>query len=113
MNFTEYFDWKILMFVAVVTSLFTEATKTFTPDWLKGKLALPIIAMVVTVLRIPFETANFMEWQTLGLNLIVTMSFAILFYTYLGEWTVTKLFGWLKSRLIQIFKAKDSDAGTN
>lgn len=99
MNFTEYFDWKILMFVAVVTSLITEAVKTFTPYWLKGKLALPLTALIVTVLRIPFETANFAEWQTLGLNLIFTMSFAILFYTYLGEWTVTKLFGYIKSKL--------------
>ena len=99
MNFTEYFDWKILLFVAVVTSVVVEGLKTWTPEFIGGKFLLPVVAFAVTILRIPFEHSGFAEWQTFLLNILFTMSFSVLFYTYLGEWTVSKLFAFIKTKL--------------
>jgi Kef-type K+ transport system membrane component KefB len=47
-------------------------------------------------LSVQFEGGSVFEWQTLILRLLSAMAFAILFYNYIGQWFLDKLFEWIK-----------------
>lgn len=107
MDFKELLDWKTLLFVSVVTSVVVEFVKTFTPEWIKGKAILPVIALIITMSRMGSQPKTYEEWQSFVVLVAFTMSFAGLFYNYLGEWTVVKLFAYVKESINKIFGKKD------
>ena len=71
------------------------------------------MSLLVTFIKLPFvpiQTIN--DVQVLLFTLLVNMSFAVLFYTYLGHWTIDKLFEKLKGKVESDLNNKvKSDAG--
>jgi len=95
----QLFDWKVLLSVALITSFVTEAINQITPKTVPSKLILPMIAFVITLLRLPLEFKALSDWQNFMLNVISTIAFAILFYEYLGKYSVQAIFNLLKRKV--------------
>ena len=93
------FDWQTLLIVAIISSFVVEAFNLITPKWLTSKSIIFVVSLVVTLLRLPFQFETLGDYQHFGITLLFTMAFAILFYTYLGKWTVEKLFNLIKGKL--------------
>lgn len=93
------FDWRTLIFVAIIVSFITEAINQVTAKYITSNIILPVIALVVTLLRLPMEFAKLSDYQEFGLNVLFTVAMAILFYNYLGRYTIGKIFGLLKKKV--------------
>jgi len=90
---TELFTLDMIisaMAVTFIVSALNTVQNKITTNWL-----VFIISIIVTVLRVNFE---FPDWQNLIFQLLITMSFAILFYNYIGKWFVDNVFLWIKGR---------------
>jgi uncharacterized protein YacL len=91
----KQFDIVGLIVVGVLVSLAVEAVNRITPNKISPKLILFIISAIVTSFSIEFD---FTKWQELIKSILLYMSFAILFYTYIGGWVVEKIFSVIKGR---------------
>lgn len=102
-NLLTLIDWKTLLGVAVATSIVVEALNRVTPKWLKPELLLFLVALILTLLRIPLEMSlkELATVQGFLFTLILTISFAILFYVYLGKWTVSSIFDLIQKKFKQ------------
>lgn len=90
---TELFTLDMIisaMAVTFIVSALNTVQNKITTNWL-----VFIISIIVTVLRVNFE---FPDWQNLIFQLLITMSFAILFYNYIGKWFVDNVFVWIKGK---------------
>lgn len=76
--------------VTFIVSALNTVQNKITTNWL-----VFIVSILVTVLRVNF---NFPDWQNLIFQLLITMSFAILFYNYIGKWFVDNVFLWIKGK---------------
>jgi hypothetical protein len=96
-------------FISLVTTLIVSAinvtlkkndgTTSFNGKW----LAL-IVAPVITVLKTTFTKGMlFAEWQVVLTNGFLAIAVSILFWTYVGQYTVDKIFGWIKKKLAEKF----------
>ena len=87
------FNWDIIISAVgttfVVSALNTVQNKVST-NWL-----VFITSILVTLLRVTFD---FTHWQSLIFQILITMSFAILFYNYVGKWFVDNVFVWIKGK---------------
>lgn len=90
-------------FVTIIASAFTTVWEEYFSDQKAGnkrrKLLTAFVALVVSVLVSDFDIVFQMEWQYFLTNLILTISFAVLFYSYLGAKYITSLFMWVKKLL--------------
>lgn len=63
-----------------------------------NNLLVGIVCVLVTILTTTFiHGATFAQWQETILSIFLTMSFCVLFYNLLGQFTVDRLFQWVKS----------------
>lgn len=76
--------------VTFIVSALNTIQNKITTNWL-----VFIVSIVVTVLRVTFDLS---DWQTLAFQVLITMSFAILFYNYIGKWFVDNVFLWVKGK---------------
>lgn len=96
-----------LMVVAVITTFIVSAiniiqTKADGTNAIPGKWLTAIIAVVVTLLQTTFvKGASFAEWQEIITSILLTTAFAILFWTFLGQFTVDRFFGWIKRKIVE------------
>lgn len=93
------FDWRTLIFVAIIVSFITEAINQVTAKAITSNIILPIVALLVTLLRLPMDFTKLADYQEFGLNVLFTVSMAVLFYNYLGKYTVTKIFELIKGKV--------------
>lgn len=86
-----------LIVSAVVTTFVVSAFNTvqnkISSNWL-----VFIVSIVVTILRVSFISGDFAAIQELLFKILLTMSFAILFYNYIGRWFIDTLFARLKDK---------------
>lgn len=89
----------IALLCGVVTTLVVSALNIFiakaAPRWV-----LPCVACVVTLVAVQVNLAKIQDVQEFLLKSLLTMSFSVLFYTYLGKWFIDELFNWLKTFII-------------
>lgn len=97
-TFIGQFDWEFILIVSVAASFVIEAIDRVTPEWVKGKWLLAIIALIVTILKSDFDFSSMRAIQDLIFDTLITVSVAILFYTYIGRWTVEKIMSFIKSK---------------
>ena len=97
-TFVNQFDWQALLVIALAVSLVVEAIDRFTPSTIMGKWILIIVAFVVTVVKTDFDFGSVEAIKLLIFNTLLTMSVAILFYTYMGHWIVQKIFDFIKNK---------------
>lgn len=86
----------ISLLCGIVTTVVVSAINVFvmraTPRWL-----LPCVAGFVTLFAVQINVTNVQDVQEFLLKIVLTMSFSVLFYTYLGKWFIDSLFEWLKT----------------
>lgn len=90
---TELFTLDMIisaMAVTFIVSALNTVQNKITTNWL-----VFVISILVTLLRVTFD---FSQWQTLVFQVLITMSFAILFYNYIGKWFVDNVFVWIKGK---------------
>ena len=86
-----------LILSAVVATFVVSAINTI-QNKLSTNVLVFIASLVITLLRVPLTGGNLEYWQGLLFQILLTMSFAILFYNYIGKWFVGRLFEKLKER---------------
>jgi len=100
-----------LLIVAVITTFVVSAINTYQTA-IGGKWLTAIIALVITLLRTTFTASmSFADWQGTLTNILLTTAFAILFWTYLGQYTVDKIFSWLKKKIAEKYGTANNTAG--
>jgi hypothetical protein len=96
-----------LMVVAVITTIVVSAinviqTKSDGTNTIAGKWLTAIVAILVTLLQTTFSRGmSFEQWQQVLTNILLTTALAILFWTFLGQFTVDHFFGWLKKKIAE------------
>ena len=86
-----------LIISAVVTTFVVSALNTI-QNKISTNILVFFVAIFVTLLKVPLTGGNIEYWQGMLFQALLTMSFAILFYNYIGKWFVDKLFAKLKER---------------
>lgn len=83
--------WNLALSGAI-TSIITEAAHRIVRGYIRKRWLVVIIAMVVTLL------GDFTSGDLTGsiLAVLLITSFSILFYTYIGEYTIKRIFDYLK-----------------
>jgi hypothetical protein len=109
----KQFDLITILMVAVLTSFVVEAVNIYTPESISRKWIIFGVSLLITLIKLPFvPICSINDVQILLFTLLVNMSFAVLFYTYVGHWTVDKVFSTFKSKAELELNAKiKSDAG--
>jgi len=82
----------VTLFVSAITVTFD---KFFTVES-RVKLFVLIAALIASVLTIDFDFSN---WQKLATRIIITISFSVLFFHYLGGRSIRMLFAKIKTML--------------
>lgn len=96
-----------LMVVAVITTFVVSAinviqTRADGTNTIAGKWLTAIVAILITLLQTTFiKGMSLGQWQQIITNILLTTAFAILFWTFLGQFTVDRLFGWLKKKIVE------------
>lgn len=114
MNLKEFIDVKNLLIAAIIVTFVSSAViviwdSYFCPEdakkgTIRKKSTVSIIAVIVTLLNSTFVTETVADIQKLLTTFLLTWSFAVLFYSYLGGKFIT----WVFSRI----KEKFSTGGT-
>ena len=93
----SFITWNTIIY-AVITTFFVSALNTVqnkvSTNWL-----VFLVSLFVTLLSITFGGSGLQYWQAVILQIIVTMSFSILFYNYIGKWFIDRFFQFLKNKL--------------
>jgi len=94
-------DFVTVLAAALITTLIVSAINVV-ENQVPNKALVALVAAVVTLLSTTFVPgADFAHWQRLVLQMIVTIAFAILFYTYLGGTFIDRLFRFVKNYINQ------------
>lgn len=83
--------WYLALFGAI-TSLITEAAYIILIGYIKKRWLVVVTAGVVTILG----NVTTGRIDTTILSVLLVTSFSILFYTYIGEYTVKRIFDYIK-----------------
>ncbi len=83
--------WYLALFGAI-TSIITEATYLIVRGYIKKRWLLVTTAGVVTILG----NVTTGRVDTSILSVLLVTSFSILFYIYIGEYTVKRIFDYIK-----------------
>ena len=86
-----------LIFSALVVTFVVSALNTV-QNKLSTNVLVFIISLLVTLLRVPLTGGDLAYWQGLLFQILLTMSFAILFYNYIGKWFVDSIFVKIKEK---------------
>lgn len=89
----KFFNLDMIISATVVTfvvSAINTIQNKVSTNWL-----VFIVSILVTVLRI---TLDWSDWQNVIFQILITMSFAVLFYNYIGRWFVDNLFNKIKEK---------------
>lgn len=89
----KFFNLDMIISATVVTfvvSAINTIQNKISANWL-----VFIVSILVTVLRI---TLDWSDWQNVIFQILITMSFAVLFYNYIGKWFVDNLFNKIKEK---------------
>lgn len=89
----KFFNLDMIISATVVTfvvSAINTIQNKISTNWL-----VFIVSILVTVLRI---TLDWSDWQNVIFQILITMSFAVLFYNYIGKWFVDNLFNKIKEK---------------
>ena len=88
-----------LFIVAVITTFVVSAFNAVQAR-VRGHWLTAGAAIIITLLRTTFTPGmTFADWQGLLTNVLLTAAFAILFWTYIGQYTVDKFFGFVKRKI--------------
>lgn len=95
---TEYLQMALL--AAFITTIFVSAItvtfeKFFTSE-IKSKILVLLASVIITALTVDIDLS---DWQKLLTKIIITISFAVLFYNYLGGKFIKMLFLKVKKML--------------
>ena len=97
-----------LVVVSVITTFIVSAVNLLEIR-LRGHWLLALVALVVTLLKTTFLPGmGFSDWQVLITNFLLTIAFAILFWNYVGQYTVDPFFQWLKKKITDKFSPPTS-----
>jgi ABC-type transport system involved in cytochrome c biogenesis permease subunit len=107
MNLFESEYIKSLMLAAFFVTLIVSAITTIAEDYYsdnisgnkRRKVLTGIIGLLISILVADFDIVFKLEWQKVLTNLLITISFSVLFYSYLGGKYITALFMWVKKLL--------------
>ena len=62
-----------------------------------GNWMLLIVSFIVTLLQVTFtKHMTLDQWQDFLTSILLNMAFAVLFYQYLGQFFIDKLFAYIK-----------------
>jgi hypothetical protein len=86
--------WYLALFGAI-TSIITEASYFIVQGYIKKRFLLVITAALVTLLG----DVTTGELSTSVLTILLVTSFSILFYTYIGEYTIKRIFDYIKGEV--------------
>jgi hypothetical protein len=86
-----------LIFSAIVVTFVVSALNTVQTK-LTTNLLVFIVSLLITLLRVPLTGGDLAYWQGLLFQILLTMSFAILFYNYVGKWFVDSIFVKIKEK---------------
>ena len=98
-----------IIIVAIAVSFIVEGIG-YVFRTVKRRVLLPAVSLGITVLRIfPLESIEFSNPSAMIFNLLLTVSFAILFYKYGGERVVKFITGSIATRIENTTKAKENE----
>ncbi len=83
--------WHLALFGAI-TSVITEASYSIVKGYIKKRWLVVVTAAVVTLLG----DVTTGKLTTSVLSVLLVTSFSILFYTYVGEYTIRRIFAYLR-----------------
>lgn len=83
--------WYLALYGAI-TSIITEAAYMIARGYIRKRWLLVITASVVTLLG----DVTTREITTSALSILLVASFSILFYTYIGEYTIRRIFEYIR-----------------
>lgn len=83
--------WHLALFGAI-TSIITEAAYSIVKGYIRKRWLVVAVAIVVTLLG----DVTTGKLTTSVLSVLLVTSFSILFYTYIGEYTVRRIFAYLR-----------------
>lgn len=83
--------WHLALFGAI-TSIITEAAYSIVKGYMRKRWLVVVSAAVVTLLG----DATTGKLTTSVLSVLLVTSFSILFYTYIGEYTIRRIFAYLR-----------------
>ena len=86
-----------LIFSAIVVTFVVSALNTVQTK-LTTNLLVFIVSLLITLLRVTLTGGDLAYWQGLLFQILLTMSFAILFYNYVGKWFVDSIFVKIKEK---------------
>lgn len=93
----SFITWNTIVY-AIITTFFVSALNTVqnkvSTNWL-----VFLVSLFVTLLSITFSGSGLQYWQSVMLQIMVTMSFSIMFYNYVGKWFIDRFFQFLKEKL--------------
>ena len=99
MDILKLFDWQSLLIASAITTFAVSAINTIQTKLSTNWLVF-VIALVVTVLSTEIVGIKGIEnWQKVLVQIILTMSFSVLFYNYLGKLFLDDIFGWIKKKI--------------
>ncbi|KAB2907568.1 MAG: hypothetical protein LC102_07030 [Ignavibacteriales bacterium] len=83
--------WYLALFGAI-TSIITEASYSIVRGYIRKRWLVMVVALLVTILG----DVTTGKLSTSVLSVLLVTSFSILFYTYIGEYTIKKIFEYLR-----------------
>ncbi len=83
--------WHLALFGAI-TSIITEAAYSIVKGYMRKRWLVVVSAAVVTLLG----DVTTGKLTTSVLSILLVTSFSILFYTYIGEYTIRRIFAYLR-----------------
>ena len=91
-----------LFIVAIATTFVVSAINVMQGDRIRGSWVTGVAAIIITLLRTTFTPGmSIADWQGLLSQFLLTTAFAILFWTYVGQYTVDRFFAYLKTKITE------------
>lgn len=95
MELLQGVDIQAQIMAALITSIIVSAINTLKPALSTNWLVF-IVAAIVSLLLTSFDAGSFPEVQKLIITILLTMAFSVMFYNYVGQHTVDRLFARVK-----------------
>ncbi|GAB1349028.1 hypothetical protein MASR1M107_12410 [Ignavibacteriales bacterium] len=83
--------WYLALYGAI-TSIITEASYMIVRGYIRKRWLLVVVSTIVTLLA----DVTTGEIATSVLSILLVVSFSILFYTYIGEYTIRRIFEYIR-----------------
>ena len=94
-----------LLLPSVSTTIIVSAINNLQTK-LSGRWIVAIVSIVITLLQTTYTRGmSLAEWQALLSQFLLTAAFAILFWTYVGQYVVEPFFGWIKKKYLEKYSS--------